>query len=128
MRCPLELAGAARFLARHLLDLSHVETERDDFVRQPLRIMMADQSARVAGAQTAGMDMLLDPIGQRLQPQHIGDMAAALADHAGDVVLAVAEIADKRAIAFRFFERIEIGALHILDDRKLQRLPHRSPR
>ena len=31
-------------------------------------------------------------IGQRLKPQHIGNMAAAFADHAGDIVLAVAEI------------------------------------
>ena len=67
------------------------------------------------------MDMLLDPIGQRLQPQRVGNMAAAFANHAGDIVLAVAEIADQRAIAFGLFERIEIGALHVLDDRKLQR-------
>ena len=63
----------------------------------------------------------LHPIGQRLKPQHIGNMAAAFADHAGDIVLAVAEIADQCAIPFRLFERIEIGALDVLDDRKLQR-------
>ena len=68
------------------------------------------------------MEMILDAIGQRLQPQRVGHMAAAFANHAGDVVLAVAEIADQRAIAFGLFKRIEIGTLHILDDRKLQGL------
>ena len=48
-------------------------------------------------------------------------MAAAFADHFGDVVLAVAEIFHQRPIAFRLFERIEVGALHVLDDRELQR-------
>src|SRR5579862_7628964 len=66
--------------------------------------------------------MLLDAIGQRLQSERVGNMAAAFANHASDVVLTVAEIADQCAVAFSFFERIEIGALHILDDRKLQRL------
>ena len=44
-------------LARHLLDLANVETLRDDFIRETLRIVMADQGARRAGAQPAGMDM-----------------------------------------------------------------------
>ncbi len=65
--------------------------------------------------------MLPDPIRQRLQPQTVGNITAAFADHTGDIVLAVAEIADQRAIAFGFFERIEVRALHILDDRELQR-------
>src|SRR5580693_8996213 len=81
---------------------------------------MANQSASMAGAQTPGIDILLDRTRQRLQPQHVGNMTAALADHAGNIVLAVAEIPDKRTIAFRLFERIEIGALHVLDDRELQ--------
>ena len=48
-------------------------------------------------------------------------MAAALADHFGDVVLGVAVIFHQRPIAFGLFQRIEVGALHVLDDRKLQR-------
>lgn len=117
------LLSAALFsdLARDLFDLAHIETARDDFVCQALSIVMAHQSARLAGVEATGMDMVPDSIGERLQPQRIGNMAAAFADHAGDVVLAVAEIADQRAIAFGLFERIEIGALHVLDDRKLQR-------
>src|SRR5665213_2110877 len=87
-------AASLTGFAGDLLDLAHIEAARHDFVRQPLRIVMADQSARVTGAEAAGMDVLLDTIGQRLKPQRIGNMAAAFADHAGDIVLAMAEIAD----------------------------------
>ena len=118
----MRLAVAAGFLARDLLDLADVEPARDNFFREPLRIVMTHQGAGVTGVQPARPDMFLDPIGQRLQPQCIGNVAAALADHAGNVVLAVAEIADQRTVALRLLERIKIGALHILDDRKLQRL------
>src|SRR5438067_9073899 len=48
-------------------------------------------------------------------------MAAAFTDDLGDVILAIAELFHQRAITLRLFERIEIRALHILDDRKLQR-------
>ena len=108
-------------LARDFLHLPDIEPARDYFIRQPFRVMIADKSARVAGTETTGIYMFFDPIGQRLQPQHVGDMAAALAHHACDVVLTVAEIANKRAIAFRFLERIEIGALDVFDNRKLKR-------
>src|SRR5712692_5471084 len=49
-------------------------------------------------------------------------MTAALADDLGDVLLAVAKLVDQRLIAGRLLERIEVGALHVLDDRELQRL------
>ena len=49
-------------------------------------------------------------------------MAAALADDFRDVVLAVFELVAERLIARRFFERIEVFALDVLDDRKLERL------
>ena len=35
--------------ARDLLDLAHVEAAGDDFVGEPLGIVMADQGARGAG-------------------------------------------------------------------------------
>ena len=49
-------------------------------------------------------------------------MRPALADDLGDLVLAVVELLGERLIAARLFERIEIGALHVLDDGKLERL------
>ena len=40
----------------------------------------------------------------------------------------MAEVVHQRAIAVRFFERIEIGALDVLDNRELQRFARRSLR
>ena len=47
-------------------------------------------------------------------------MTAALADDLGDVVVTVAVFARQRLIARRLFQRIEIGALHVLDDGELE--------
>ncbi len=49
-------------------------------------------------------------------------MAAALADDLGDVFLAAFEFVGERVIALRLFQRIEVFALHVLDDRELQRV------
>ncbi len=74
------------------------------------------------GGKLAGVNIGLHRFRQFQQPQRVGDIAAALADDLRNLVLAVAEFVHQRAIAFRLFERIEIGALDVLDDRELQRL------
>ena len=56
------------------------------------------------------------------QPQRVGDMRAALADDLREIALGIAEILDEPLIAARFLDRVEIGALHVLDDRQLQSL------
>src|ERR1051325_9555248 len=48
-------------------------------------------------------------------------MAAALADRLRDVLLRVLVLVGERLIAGGLLERIEIGALHVLDDRELER-------
>src|SRR5258708_36047512 len=49
-------------------------------------------------------------------------MAAALADDLGDLVLAAFEFIGERVIALRLFHRVEIFALHVFDDRDLERV------
>ena len=49
-------------------------------------------------------------------------MAAALADDLGDVFLGAFELIGERVIALRLLDRVEILALHVLDDRKLERV------
>ena len=108
-------------LARKCFDLAHVQPAIDDLLGQLFRIRLTDQHARVACRQLAGMNVGFDRVGEFQQPQCIGDMAAALADRFGDVVLAVAEFVGQALIARRLFDRIEVGALHILDDSELER-------
>src|ERR1700709_1613864 len=49
-------------------------------------------------------------------------MAAALSYDLGDVFLRTIELVGKRVIALRLLHRVEILALHVLDDRKLERV------
>ena len=64
----------------------------------------------------------LDRLRQLQQAQRIADVAAALADDPGDVLVAVTVLARQRLIAAGLFQRIEIAALHVLDDGELERL------
>ncbi len=48
-------------------------------------------------------------------------MAAALADKLGDLVLAVVVLIGESVITERFFHRVQIGSLHVLDDRNFER-------
>ncbi len=54
------------------------------------------------------------------QAQRIGDMAATLADHLCQIILCIVVIIDKLLISQRFFDRIQVGALHVFDDRDLK--------
>jgi hypothetical protein len=116
------LAGGLRAILRKRLDLAHVEAALHDLTRDPFRIRLPDQHAGMAGGNLALRNVSLHGLRQLEQPQRVGHVAAALAYDLGDGVLAMVELCCKRLIAHRLFERIEIGALHILDDRELQRL------
>ena len=61
------------------------------------RIGHADQRAGMPGRQFALGDIVLHLVRQLQQPQRVGDVAAALADDLGDVVLAYVELVDQRA-------------------------------
>ncbi len=118
-----DFAGLALALvARDLLDLTHVQAARHDFIGELVGVGLADQHARMTGAQLAGGDVALHRLRQFQKSQRVGDVTATLADDLRDIVLAVIERVDQRLIAGGFFERIQVGALHVLDDRKLERL------
>jgi hypothetical protein len=112
----------ASALARHGLDLAHVEAALDDVVGEFFGVRLPDQHARVTGAELAGGDVGLHLLRQLQEPHHVGDVAAALADDLGDVVLRMVELGGQHLIAGRFLQRVEIGALHVLDDGKFERL------
>ena len=126
----LHLAAARllRLALRHALDmrqrfgLAHIEAFLDDALGGRGRIGHADQRARMAGRQLARCDIGLHLGRQFRQPHHVGDMAAALADDLRDLVLAAFEFVGERVIALRLFHRIEVFALHVFDDRDLERV------
>ncbi len=116
------LALGESLLLAERLDLTDVEALLDDVTRRRFRIGMIDQRAGMTGRELAGIDVSLHRFRQLQQPQRVGDVAAAFADHLGDVVLRVIELVGKRLITGRLLQRIEIGALNVLDDGKLERL------
>ena len=76
----------------------------------------------MAGGELPVFHQPLDVGGEVQEAQAVGDMAAALADDAGDHLLGMAEIVDQAAIGCRLLQARQVLALHILDDRYLQRL------
>src|SRR6202044_938024 len=60
--------------------------------------------------------------GQIGQPRGVGDVTAALADDAGDIAMRIAVVGAELGVAGRFLERVEIGALDILDNGDFERL------
>src|ERR1700733_5603768 len=59
---------------------------------------------------------------QRQQSQGVGDMAAAFAQGLGEVRLSAAKFLRQSPIGLSFFERCQIFALEVLDQRDLQHL------
>ncbi len=66
--------------------------------------------------------MALTVSGSLRQPQRVGDMAAALADFAGDLVLGIGKAVHQFVIGGRFFDGVEILTLDVLDDGEFERL------
>ncbi len=60
--------------------------------------------------------------GQMGQAYGVGDMAAALADDAGDVAMRIAVSLAELGVAGRLLERVEIGPLHVFDNGDFERL------
>jgi len=114
-------ARLARDMVSHqLFHLSDIESARDDLARQRLGIGVADERTGVAGGKFAAADECLHRFRKLEKAQHVGDMAAALADDPSDLVLVVFELPTERLLTGRFFERIEVFALDVLDDRQFQ--------
>ena len=83
---------------------------------------MSDKDARVAGAEVAVPNQILDGLRQLQQAQGVGEVAATLADDFGKILLRVTVALHQRVITLTFFDGIEVLALNVLDDGDLDRL------
>jgi hypothetical protein len=61
-----------------------------------------------------------DAIRDLVDEQRLGDGRARLADHLRDLLVRVAELLLQHVQAFRFFERRQVLALDVLDQRDLE--------
>ena len=70
----------------------------------------------------AAIGKLRPDIFRQLQEAHrVGDVATALAQRRSEIGLRIAELGDEVVIAGRLLDRVEVGALHVLDDGELKR-------
>ena len=76
--------------------------------------------ARVPSGQSAGLNHLLHVFWQCEQAQQIGNMAAAARQSFGNLFLGMAKSVHQLAIGQRFFDRIQLGALDVLNNRDLK--------
>ncbi len=66
--------------------------------------------------------LVLHRIRQPGQAQGIRHVATAFAENLRQITLGIAILSDQCLITLGLFQSIEIGALHVLNDRKFQRL------
>ena len=107
---------------RQRLGLANVQAFFDDALRCRERIGNADQRARVAGGQFARAIKACTSSGSFVSRIMLATWLRLLPTIFRDIVLAAFEFVGQRVIAARLFHRVEIFALHVLDDHDLQRV------
>jgi hypothetical protein len=86
------------------------------------RLVEAEQRAGVAHRQPPVLDHRAHAVGQLEQAHRVGHRRAVLADPRRDLVLVQAELVDQPLERQRLLDRVEIGALQVLDQRALEGL------
>ena len=115
------LALRLRGLAHPPLHFAHGQSLRDDLAREVGDtgfITHAEEGARMADGELTIPHEPTHGGWQQQQAQRVGDRRSILADNIRDFLLRERELLDELLVAFRFFDRIEIRALQILDHRE----------
>src|SRR5579864_4865491 len=98
---------------------------RDDHLEAVLLGSLAfegDEGPRVAGGDDARGDRRLDRGARAEQPERLRHRDAVLAEPLGDLLVGQSEFIDQSAQSARFLDRVEVGALQILDQAEHQLL------
>ncbi len=100
-----------------LLDLADGQRLANRRFRQRNSIVIADQCARMAHRKLPAFDKVDYLVRQCKQALQIRDVAAGFVDHRGDIALAQPLLVSESPVGARLFDRIEIDALKVLDQR-----------
>ena len=125
-RRPLGLPGGEE--PRQVLGLAHGQAVVDDPLRQlqPHGLVgHREDRARVTGGHLALVDQVLHLVGQIEQAQRVRDRRARLGDLVGQLGLRHLVLGEQLAVAARLFDRVQVLALQVLDERELERLRRR---
>ena len=72
------------------------------------------------GREHAGGDPALHGRGELEQPQRVADLRPAAADPAGELLVGAAEVVEQLLVGGRLLERVELGAVQVLQQRVAQ--------
>ena len=134
------LAGGRRLRRQRLLHqglgFPHRQAAMHHHPRQLRLIFLrqGEQGAGVAHAEQPLVDQLLDRLGQFQQAQQVADGDAGAADRLGHLHVGQLELVDQALQGHRLFQRVEVLALDVLDQRDRRRglavdvLDHRRDR
>ena len=103
---------------------AHRQALADDASRELLlerAIGRAEQRAGVPALERVVLDHLLDRGRQLQEPQRVGDRDAAASDPRRHLLVRETEVLDELLVGGGFLERVEVGAVHVLDQRVLER-------
>src|SRR5699024_11263969 len=90
---------------------------RDDALCQLLhegRIIEAQQSTSMTGAQSAAGEPALDQCREAQQAQCIGDLGTRTTDPLAELVLGASEVVEQLLVGSGFLERVQLGAVQVL--------------
>ena len=76
----------------------------------------------MAGRQLAFFNQLLNPVGQSDKTQHVGHVAAALAQILPQLFLGIGKFVDQALITVGLFDRGEVLPLKVFNQRQLEGL------
>jgi hypothetical protein len=116
---PLPPRAAAAGAARQLLGVAHRQLARGHLVggQDLLRRLQHQQRAGVAHLQVAGHQHLLHRRGQVEQAQQVAGGAARAAHGLRGLLVREPELVHQALQALRLFQRVEVLALDVLDQR-----------
>ena len=119
--------GSARLLrlADQRFGLANRERTGNDVAREAqLDRLVAnpEQGARVSHRQRARREVRAHFLWQAQEPHVVGDRRTILPDGVGNLLLCEMEVVGETTIGLRLFDRIEILALDVLDQRDRQQL------
>src|SRR5262249_35837475 len=106
-----------------VLHRPHREPLADDASRELLlerAVRGAQQRARVAALERVLLDQLLDRGWELQEPQRVRDRDAAASDARRHLIVSEVEVLDELLVRGCFLERVEVGAMDVLDQSVLE--------
>ncbi len=105
-----------------MFDIANGQPFVDNSPRDRVGIFHRKQCTRMTGGNRPLRDKTPAHFWKVEQAHGVGDMGATFSDDFGEFRLGIAKVSAKPLIAPGLFDSVEVGALHVFNNRQLQRL------